>query len=1096
MSESPAEINTGHTVPERIWHWVGVQPEKVAISVVNAKGECESVISYRQLYQRAATIGRELSLAGLKDKNVVLLYPPGVNFISTFLGCMLEGIVPVPAHMPKQNRSNAKIVASINSSRASAVLLDRQARLAAERAKDKSIWPKNIAWLVTDEIAEGTEFEEYVKPQVSPDHPAFLQFTSGSTSTPKGVKITHANLMHNGEMMKQCAKTTRQSVFVNWMPHYHDLGLVGNILHSLYCGAHCVILSPVNVIACPYLWLDTIERYRGTYTAAPNFAYQRCVEKISSTDRDKLDLTSLKVAVNAAEPVHYQTLVEFTEYFQPAGLDPNVFLPCYGMAEATVFIAGGEAQTGSRFIRIDSEQYQSKNRAVLSEDQTNSIILVGCGRGWLDMDIKIVNPDTHRCVGDWEVGEIWITGGNVMSEYYENPELNMDSLVVLTENGKRYFRTGDLGFFDANHELYISGRLKDLIIIAGVNYYPQDIEYLVKRPHKTINTNGVAAVGLMEGTTEHLIIAVELDRESVIRVRKSPSLVNEYARSICEAVSQNFEIIAQKIVLLRPGQLPKTSSGKICRQEFRRFYLNHMIEPLAIWPVENKIDIVGETKAENNIEQTLQIINQLRPEQLKVFSCLLKILNEELRLTLADLDMEKSIFFYGIDSIKLVDLHTRLEQNLGYWVPTELFFYSSSLLSLIDQLVENAKSPVHRISENQLRDDIQNWLHILTLEFSSISSSFTRVEEAGSAVFLTGATGYVGIYLLKELLVKTERDIYCLVRAVDEESGWLRMQKNAERYLLMMPDNWRERVKVVIGDTSKDSLGLTPKTYFQLAEHISSVFHCAAIDNFYLPYEVLKATNVLGLVHIVRFCMENKLKSLHYVSSCAAALLDETPKAESIGLVNGYAKTKFVTEQIVLGLIDKGFPATNYRLGYLYSLEADMADKDESFETFLTAIYHLRCLPDIDMVFDLTPVEYAVKCIMQTALQSNRRQTKRNYTFYNPVPLNWIDVSKYLLKSCSDMKIVALPDFVERFQEYVFLSKHKSLKLLKSLVSEKLEQQINQMFHAAKYDDIGLVREWCPPCDKSFVIHYISLVLGTTEEFLPNCTETDLGSHQ
>lgn len=1080
MHELIESTGACHTLLERVWRWAQLQPDKIAFTLLNAQGGHESTVSYSELIRRASSVGLELARTGLTGRNVILMYAPGTEFVSTFLGCMLYGIVPIPVHAPKRNRPNA-ITNFVKSARVGAILLDRQTFSSVERVEGKRNWPNDIPWVVTDEIGVGTTLQETTKPCAVPGHLAFLQFTSGSISTPKGVMVTHENIMRNAEMMTQCGQTSPDSVFVNWLPHSHDLGLVASVLHSLYCGAHCIILSPTVVIAQPYIWLKAISINRGTYTAAPNFAYQRCVDKISPGDRDKLDLSSLRVAVNAAEPVHHQTLVNFSEYFRPAGFESTVFLPCYGMAEATVFISGGKAHEPPRFIGIDREQYNSKNRAVVSENQVNSHIVVGCGHSWLGQDIAVIDPVSLQRSQAGEVGEIWIAGKNVTPGYYENPQANMASFALLPENGGRYFRTGDLGFFYDN-ELFISGRLKDLIIICGVNYHPQDIEWLVEHAHADIHPSGIAAFAVLDGTTERLVIAVELKREAVTRTRRQPQQLNEIARAVCEAVSRNFEVAVDKVVMLRPGQLPKTSSGKVCRQEYRKTYIERSLDALAVWPDEDAIDSVARRKAMYNIEKALRIINRLEPAHLKVFSQLSQIMSDELQLNLVDLDIEKSIFFYGIDSIKLIDVHGRLEQGLGYQIPTETFFRAGSLVSLIDLIVESDDASRSNSNEHRLRDDVDHWLQVLTDKFSSVQSLGFATRKERAPILLTGASGYLGVYLLKELLDNTVADIYCVTRAMDEDAGWKRIQKNAQRYQLLMPANWQVRVKIIIGDTSKERLGLSPESYLQLTNCIGSVYHCAAIDNFYLPYDVIKETNALGLVRLAQFCMDDAIKPLYYVSSCAAALMDDNLKTtETVGLVNGYAQTKFVAERIVLGLIEKGFPAINYRLGYLYSLEADLADKEESFETFLASIFHLRCLPDIDIVFDLTPVEYAAKCIAKTSLES-REQHKSNYTFYNPVPLKWVDVADYLLYLWPNMRIVPLSEFAELFREYVLLCDRKSVKLLKSVVSEKLEQQVNRMFRSVATDDIGLIADWCPPCDRVFAIHYLDLVLGTGKD--------------
>lgn len=1081
MAEPMDSMSDCRTLPERIWHWATQCPEKTAFTVLNAEGMPESALSYGELYRRAVAVGSSLAQADLKGRNAVLMYSPGTEFISTFLGCMLAGIVPVPVHGPKSNRSNAKILGSIAGARAGALLMDQRMRLAVERVADRAAWPADIPFIDTDQIVGEDRSLAFDRPLASPSELALLQFTSGSTSAPKGVAITHGNLGYNIEMLTRCMQTSSASVFVCWVPHFHDLGLVCNLIQCLYVGAHGVLLAPSTFIANPLVWLRAIQAHRGTHVTAPNFAYQRCVNKVSPRDRDALDLSSLKVAVNAGEPIHHQTIVEFTDYFRSAGFDPVAFMPGYGMAEATVFITGAHANQLPRLVRIDRERYTSERRAVLTENTENSLVLVGCGRCTPEQEVKIVDPLAVRALQAGEVGEIWIAGDHVMAGYYERPEADAEVFAILPQTGRRYFRTGDLGFVDASGELFVSGRRKDLIIVGGVNYYPQDIERVVEKAHADVHPTGAAAFAVPGGATERLVVVAEVAREAVARNRKSSGGFVEMARALCEEVSREFEISVSQVVLLRPGHLPKTSSGKVARQECRKAYLDGSFDALVTWPdAKPAISEPAPSSVMHNVEKALRAINRMSVTHLQVFSQLLQILSDELKLNLADIDVDKSIFFYGIDSIRLVDIHGALEQRLGYAIPTEAFFRSATLIGTVEEIAASGRAEANRIDGRRLREDIELWLGRLTEQFNATRAAKAPQSSANDAILLTGATGYLGIYLLQELLHSTPQEIYCLARAMDEKTGWRRIEKNMERYGLQMPEDWRSRVKIVIGDTTKEYLGLAPEVYQAISRRVGSVHHCAAIDNFYLPYEIVKNTNVIGTVHIAQFCMHERVKPLYYVSSCATRLLnDNRLTTETTGLVNGYAQAKYVAERVVLGLIERGFPAINYRLGYLYSLQADMADTEEAFETMLTAMFQLRCIPHMDAVFDLTPVEYAAKCIAKTALEDFGEGRQRDYTFQNPVPVVWADVCASMLELCPDLQTVTLGEFADRFQDYVRLSDRRNVKLLKSVVSERLEQQLNDMFRAVPNDDIGLVEQWCPPGDRTFAAHYLELVLGS-----------------
>ena len=371
---------------------------------------------------------------------------------------------------------------------------------------------------------------------------------------------------------------------------------------------------------------------------------------------------------------------------------------------------------------------------------------------------------------------------------------------------------------------------------------------------------------------------------------------------------------------------------------------------------------------------------------------------------------------------------------------------------------------------------------------------------------LTGASGFVGTYFLKELLDTTDLNIACLVRAANEEAGLQRIKKTARKFDVKLLQGWENRVQIIIGDMSKKRFGLEEDRYDELAKNIDSVYHVAAVDNFYLPYDIVKNTNVVGTIEVADFALSGKVKPLYNVSSCATSLLEDCSENPTpIGLVNGYAQTKYVTEQIVLRLAEQGYPWVNYRLGYLYSLRVEHITKntplhklfaliekayenidddffinEDAFENFLCAIYHIGCIPDMDADFDLMSVEYAAKAIISTSLLPTYER-KHNYTFYNPHPLNWSDVIRYFDKLDKQIELVPLRSFVDKYEEYVRYTNKKGIKLLKSVVSIELENQFNTMFRDINTDQVDTYLHWCPPCDKQFTHQYIEFVLSSAE---------------
>jgi thioester reductase-like protein len=937
---------------------------------------------------------------------------------------------------------------------------------------------------------------------------AFLQFTSGSTSVPRGVVITHGNCIYNQLMGQSVSRAVPDTVFLSWVPHFHDLGLVAHILHSFFCGSHCVLLSPASFLSRPWLWWQMATKYHAAITGAPNFAYQLCVERVTSDQKRGMDLSCVRMAMNAAEPVNAQTIDAFATHFADVGFNRRAFLPAYGMAEATVFVSSGHTDQEPRLKEVDWDAFTNRQQIRDPAPSAKKMTLVGCGTTKLGQEIRIVDPVSLTELGDNRIGEIWVAGDNIMRGYYRDAEATASKFGNLPGSEQNFLRTGDLGFRDETGELFVTGRLKDLIIINGANYYPHDIERVVERAHPDIRPGGVAALGVTRHATEELVLLAELDRNGVTRAQRDPGYTARLAEALCAAVGRQFDLAVGRLLLLRPQQLPKTSSGKLRRQECKMRYARGEVDALACWPATSAIQLSGkETVMLTNIEKTLGKVGAMGPMHLKVFSLITQILTRKYNVSLAELDVEKSIFFYGIDSIKIIDIHGELEKVLERPIPTESFFEANSFIGMIDDVVKSLSDDAStRVSTDiaaALRHDIDQAMARLSPLYEQAKQPPQPVSAAHDRIFLTGASGFLGCFLLKELLAATRGRVYCLVRAKDAEAGLERIQHTADKFGVRLPPSSHERIKAIPGDVSKPKFGLSSADYDDLARKFDVVYHCAAVDNFYLPYSVLRNTNVGGTVEIAAFAMAGRLKPLHYVSSCAVSLIDGDPdNVQIVGLVNGYAQSKYAAEQVIQKLIAQGFPAISYRFGYLYNLyideigEENSSDKilasfikacgqadntifvdEDAFESILAAIPIMGCIPGLNANFDLTPVQYAAKCIVASAMKESTDQ-QRPLVFYNPQPLKWADILSYFTNKHKHVKIVTLDEFVQRFHDFHETANKKSIKLLKSVVSENLERQLNRMFQDVQPDKVEGPGHWCLPCDTRFTHHYVELCVS------------------
>ena len=409
---------------------------------------------------------------------------------------------------------------------------------------------------------------------------AFLQYTSGSTSDPKGVLVTHGNLIENLEMIRLTLGNTRCSTCANWVPLYHDMGLILNVLQSFYLGALCVLLAPVTFIQRPLTWLRAIHNYRAEVAGAPNFAFDLCVQRFRADQVKALDLSCWKLAFNAAEPVRADTIERFAATFGAYGFDPRAMYPLYGMAEATLLISSGQRGAGPVIRTVSLEAFR-RNQIVAPISGGDVHRMVGCGRNIIGQRIAIVDPETRRRLDAERIGEVWVGGPHICKGYWYNRDATRATFQAHIEGEDEcWLRTGDLGFMDQSGELFITGRIKDLIIVRGINHYPQDIENTVYDSHPALRRHCGAAFSVLTENEEKVVLIQEVERTHRRRLE-----IEEIVACIREAVANEHEIALDSIVLIQPGAIPKTTSGKIQRSLARQMWQQNSFEALDLLPI-------------------------------------------------------------------------------------------------------------------------------------------------------------------------------------------------------------------------------------------------------------------------------------------------------------------------------------------------------------------------------------------------------------------------------------------------------------------------------------------------------------------------------
>ncbi|MFM7269150.1 MAG: beta-ketoacyl synthase N-terminal-like domain-containing protein, partial [Cyanobium sp.] len=539
-------------------------------------------ISYADLDRRARTIGAHLQRLGLSGERALLLYNPGLDFIAAFFGCLYAEVTAVPAYPPGSNPLMERLTAIIRDAEV-AVALTASGNLEAIASRFEELGGIAPARLIATDTLEEAEAQSWREPALRGAGLAFLQYTSGSTGHPKGVMVSHANLLDNSRLINLCFADTADSIGVSWLPPYHDMGLVGGILQSLYVGSTTYLMAPVTFLQRPLRWLEAIARYGATTAGGPNFAYEFCARQIKEEQLQELDLSRWTLAFTGAEPVRAETIDLFCDRFGPCGFRREAFLPCYGLAENTLIVSGGSRSAAPVVRHFDAAALLERRVLECGAGEAAARPLVSSGPAVGDLVLRVVDPDTAAALPEGRIGEIWVSGGSVAQGYRNQPERSRETFQARLQgdasvDGARCFmRTGDLGFL-LDGELYVNGRLKDLIIIRGSNHYPQDIEASVETSHGALRTGCGAAFAVEEVGEERLVLVQEVERSALRRLDG-----DAVCAAIRAAVSERHQLQPWAILLLKPGAIPKTSSGKIQRFACRQRFLEGRFEPVGQW---------------------------------------------------------------------------------------------------------------------------------------------------------------------------------------------------------------------------------------------------------------------------------------------------------------------------------------------------------------------------------------------------------------------------------------------------------------------------------------------------------------------------------
>ncbi|QDU57771.1 AMP-binding protein [Aeoliella mucimassa] len=634
--------------------------------------EGEVSISFRELDIRAKAIAANLRTELEPGDRALLIYPAGLEFITAFFGCLYAGVVAVPATYPKPRRPLPRMASIARDSGALVALTTSQTLDTVDMSQqDEAV--ASMRWLATDEVPS-SEAENWTSPGLDSEQLAFLQYTSGSTSDPKGVMVSHGNLLANLEAIRQSfgievdhtGRDIATGVF--WLPAYHDMGLIGGILTPLFVGGRSVLMAPASFLQKPLRWLEAIDKYGATISGAPNFAYEYCVKRTTEEERAKLDFSAWQLAFCGAEPIRAETVRQFTSAFAVSKFRPDAFYPCYGLAENTLLAAGSEHRREPTVLRVDRESLAAGNvQVVVNGSSQHAQELVGSGTAPAEHRVEIVHPLTGSVCPEGVVGEVLLQGPSVAQGYFGRAEeINRNFHTRVRGVEGEFLSTGDLGFFYEG-ELFVTGRLKDVIIIRGRNHYPQDIETTAEAAHEALMPG--AAFSITVGDEERLVVVNQIDRQ--LSKAEYPKVVS----AIRQAIADQHELDCYAIVLIRQSSLPVTSSGKVQRSLTRDQYMEAKLRVVHEWKQSARPATNGKAKRPgkngSGTNGTLLAGDVFGVEQTaeRIEAWLEEWLVDRIGLDPAEMHRDKPFAEFGVDSLTAVELSHELEEEFGVPLP-------------------------------------------------------------------------------------------------------------------------------------------------------------------------------------------------------------------------------------------------------------------------------------------------------------------------------------------------------------------------------------------------------------------------------------------
>ena len=1040
---------------------VNQTPDRIIYRFMDYKNHTWNMqnITLKEVYQKSLETAHILRQKGLRaGDRAVIFSMQDFGTIYSILGCMMAGVTFTVIPPPLDEGKIERFIAVLKSCRPRALI----SNYALEQQSGTNLTGRLIREAFTSVIRLKRIYSDRLTPYKRRDvivptdenHLTYLQYTSGSTSAPKGVRVTQKALMKNLEQCQACYDFNNGALGT-WVPFFHNLGLVVTIFMPICTTNACVyFLQTLQFLENPKLWIKLLSDFHLTLTVGPGSAFDACTRIFTKKDAAKYPLTHVTHFMNGSEFISPKTVKMFAEMFQ---LAPNAMAPGYGLAE-NVCLATFASQD-YRSLKLDYEAYQ-KNKAVLSEENDHVKEIVSVGAPVKDLTVVVGNPKTRKVYPDLRIGEIFIAGDSVADGYWGNIKDNANFHIKLEGYEQDFYKTGDLGFLYQGH-LYITGRRKEMLIVNGHNIYPNDLQLLLQQKLPSLSSTAIGFFSYNNDTKEQIIAVIESSAEEDFQKR---------VKQINALVSERFGFSFYDIIFVPHRSLPRTDNSKLQISKAKAMYLDRKLQIL----YSSHAYRTGSGDA-NLIDKSLEVADEILLQVKSVFE---KVLNIE-HYSLTDSFLE-----LGGDSLMGFELVNKMEQKFHIKLDLREVLQDSSVTGVanyIRRVLSGGKGSgkvTNLARECRLEEEI------------CIKVPYEHAMEDCRKVLLTGATGFLGAYLIRAILHYYPKDhlkLFCLVRADSESAAMDRIVHNMEHYECW-DERYRDYLHPVIGDLSDRHLGLSDEVWEMLSENIEVIYHNGALLNFVFPYEFLKGTNVTGTIETLRLACTGKPKYYHYVSSYSVydtpdnkgkRVSENDPLKTCRGFSLAYSETKWVSEKLIGIARKRGLQAAIYRPGDITGSANGIWEMDDMVSRMVVGMIQMKAIPRTSYCVHMTPVDFVANALVY--ISRKPEALGKAFNLVNPKPLPLKTLVSYIRACGYPVRYMPFPTWRNRLKQSD--ASENALAILECLFETGTESNPGILRHFVGRDTIYGTTNTdlllnhtgisCPPIDQKMIAAYL-----------------------